>query len=163
MMSEKVVDIVRYLNSRVKKNKTIRSVLIMCGEHCNRIGLGEKKLLDYVIQLASKTDAPVAATGNTVIELKERGVNARKMFAAETVFYLKYSWKEELGLSEKPEVVLLMGYNRDILKSIVSALKGAGVDTVVLDNIEIEEATFSLYGLSFQEWKENLEMIIKAL
>ncbi len=155
-----MVDIVRYLNSKLT-NKA--KMLIMCGELCSRIALGDKKLLDYVIQLASKTDAPAAATGNTVVELKKRGIKARKMFAAEIVFYLQYNWREELGLSAKPEVVILVGYNSDILKSIVSTLKSAGLDTVVLDNIEIEEATFSMHGLSFQEWKEGLEAIIKEL
>ncbi|MCW3141010.1 MAG: hypothetical protein N2V72_02345 [Methanophagales archaeon] len=159
-MSEKVADIARYLKSKLKKKAKI---LIMCGELCNRVELGDQKLLDYIIQLAAKTDAPVAATGNTVVELKKRGVKARKMFAAEIVFYLKYNWREELGLPDKPEVVVLVGYNSDILKSIVSTLESAGVDTVVLDNIEIEEATFSMHGLSFQEWKQGLEMLIKSL
>lgn len=159
-MSEKAIDIVRYLKPKLKSKG---NMLIMCGEFCNKIELGDKKLLDYVIQLASKTDAPVVATGNMVVELKKRGLKARKMFAAETVFYLKYNWREGLGLSEKPGVVVLMGYNHDVLKSIVSALKNVEINTIALDNIEIEAATFSMGNLSFQEWKNSLEKMIKNL
>ncbi|MBA7550826.1 hypothetical protein ES705_43351 [subsurface metagenome] len=153
-MSEKAIDIARHLKNKAK-------VLIMCGELCNSIELGDKKLLDYVIVLTSKLDAPVAATGNTMVELSKRGVKARKMFAAEILFYLNYNWREEFV--EKPEVVVLMGYNHDVLKSVVSALENVEINTIVLDNIEIEAATFSMGYLSFREWKDSLEAMTKNL
>ena len=157
-MNEKADAIVRYLKPQLKK-KT--KMLFMCGEFCNKILLGDKKLLEYIIPLASKTEARVAATGSTVVELRRRGVKAKKMFAAEILFHLNDHWSDALG--EKPEVVLLMGYNAAILNSIVSALQRAGVDTIVLDTIEIEEAAYSLHGLTRAEWKASLEAVIKNI
>lgn len=55
----------------------------------------------------------------------------------------------------------MMGYNHDVLKSVVSALENVEINTIVLDNIEIEAATFSTGYLSFREWKDSLEAIIK--
>ena len=154
-MRGEINKLVGYL--RGKKEK-----LMMCGEFCNRIELDDKRLIDFAAAIAVKTGAHVAATGNTVVELKRRGVATRKMWAAEVIFYLQYNrWREGLGLPARPDVVILLGYNIDMLRAIVGALKG--METVVLDNIVVEEATFSLPELSIREWKDALEGIIHGL
>lgn len=152
-----VEEVVKYLRGKDKEK-----VLIMSGELCNKVHLGGKKLLDYAAEIAAKRGFSVAATGSTVKALKEKeGVKTKKMFAAEIPFYVKYGWKE--GLSEKPEVIIMIGYDPDISRSIVTSLEGAGVDTVVLDNKEIKEATISLSDMSIGKWKGNLEVLIKNI
>ncbi len=148
-------ELVRYLRARNEK-------LMMCGEFCNRIELGDKKLIDYAAAIASKLDAHVAATGNTVLELKKRGIATRKMWAAEVIYYLQHDrWKEGLDMAARPDVVILLGYNMDILRAIVNSLWT--IETVVLDNIPVEEATYSLSQRSIPEWKNALDLIINEL
>ncbi len=149
--------LVKYLRAKTEK-------LMMCGEFCNRIELGDKKLIDYAAAIASVLGAHVAATGNTVLELKRRGITARKMWAAEVIYYLQYDrWKEGLNLPARPDTVIMIGYNMDMLRAFTAALKLKGIETVVLDNIEVEEATFSLPPLSISEWKHTLEALSRSL
>ncbi len=146
-------ELVRYLHSKNEK-------LMMCGEICNRIEFGDTRLIDYAVAIASKLDAHVAATGNTVVELKKRGIATRKMWAAEVIYYLQHErWKEGLNMAARPDVVILLGYNIDILRAIVNSLGAVGIETVVLDNIEVEEATYSLPRLSIPEWKNALDKL----
>ncbi len=150
-------ELVKYLRDSKEK-------LMMCGEFCNRIKLGDKRLIDWAVAIASGLGAHVAATGNTVVELKRRGIATRKMWAAEVIYYLQHDrWQEGLDLVARPDVVIMLGYNMDMLRAIVKALNTAGIETVVLDNVAVDEATYSLSRLSLAEWENTLEMIVNML
>ncbi len=146
-------EIAKYLKEKKK-------VLIMSGWLCDRVELDGKKLIEYVVELANKLDAPVAATGNTVNTVRERiNTKTKKMWAAEIPMYLRYDWNEPF---ERPDVIVLIGYTPDVVRSIVTAMDGE-VETVVLESKEVKEATISLPNMTVKEWKRSLEKLINSI
>lgn len=139
-----------------------RRGLLLSGALGQEVDFGGKKLVDYVADIARLANMPVAATGNTVVDLKARGVSAtRKMWAAETVDFMRYPWKDP-SMPQKPEMVVFMGYNPAVVRHLVTA--SAGVDTMVLGNTYVPEATYSLpQSPSLKQWQANLEELVQAL
>lgn len=138
-----------------------KKVLLLAGALCDQIELEDKSLLDYVAEIHKKTKAPVAATGNTVNGLRERGVDTNKAWAAEMVNFMRYDWQNPI-IEGKPEVMVLIGYSPTLASNLVSAVQEA--ETVVLGNTYIEEATYSLPDTtSFKEWQEELTELVQAL
>ncbi len=138
-----------------------KRVLIMAGALCDQVELGDKSLLDYVAQVAEKTKAPVAATGNTVNGLRDRGIHTNKTWAAEIVNFMRYDWQNPI-IDGKPEVLVLMGYSPILATNLASAIRDA--ETVALGSTYIEEATYSLPdATSFKEWQKELTDLVQAL
>ena len=138
-----------------------KKVLLLAGALCDQIELEDKSLLDYVAEIHKKTKAPVAATGNTVNGLRERGVDTNKAWAAEIVNFMRYDWQNPI-IDGKPEVVVFIGYSPTLAANLVSAVQDA--ETVVLGNTYIEEATYSLPDTtSFKKWQEELAELVQAL
>ncbi|HEX59641.1 MAG TPA: hypothetical protein ENF26_05800 [Methanomicrobia archaeon] len=153
MAAKEPLDIAKYLKERKGK------VLVMSGWLCEKLELDGRRLIDYAVELANKLDAAVAATGNTVNAVRGKVKATKKMWAAEIPLYLKYDWKEPF---ERPEVVVLIGYTPDAARALATAMAGL-VETVVLDSVEIPEATISLNTMTIDKWKESLEEIIRNL
>ena len=145
-------EIVNYL-------RTNKNILILSGSLCDEIGLDGKKLIDYAAEIAEKLHVPIAATGNTVKALKGKNVKAKKIWAAEIPFYMKYGWNEPL-LKEKPELLVFIGYPSDVERALITALD---VETVTLDNKHVKQATHSLPDSTPEQWKSYLEEIINKL
>jgi len=144
-----------------KHLKSGKKVLLMAGALCDQIDLDGKSLLDYVAEISRRTKAPVAATGNTVNGLRDRGINTRKAWAAEMVNFMRYEWKHPI-IDGTPEITVFIGYNPILAANLVSAVQGA--ETVVLGNAYIKEATYSLPDTaSFKEWQKELEDLVQAL
>jgi CO dehydrogenase/acetyl-CoA synthase epsilon subunit len=141
-----------------------KRVLIMAGQLCNEVEFNGKKLLDYVVEISNKLDAPIAATGNTPIPLREKGAKlVTKMWAMELVNYMRWQW-EAAVMEQKPEVLLLIGYAPTVAQSIVSTVKDEDGATMVLGNTYIEGATYSLPNSpSLKHWQQNLEQLVKSL
>ncbi len=138
-----------------------KRVLIMAGALCDELELEDKSLLDYVADVAKKTKAPVAATGNTVNGLRERGIETNKAWAAEVVNFMRYDWQHPI-MDSRPEVLVLMGYSRTLAGNLVSAVERA--ETVVLGNTYVPEATYSLPDTdSYKEWQKELTDLVQAL
>lgn len=138
-----------------------KRVLILAGYLSDEMELNSKKLADYIAGLAGALNAPVAATANSVMGLKSRGVKASKKLAIEMVTLLGYEkWKDPI-MAEKPEVVVFIGYPPKVARALVTATKG--VQTVALGNTCIQEADFSLPDASLQGYAKNLEELIQEL
>jgi CO dehydrogenase/acetyl-CoA synthase epsilon subunit len=145
-------EIINYL--KAKKN-----ILLLSGSLCDEIELDGKKLLDYAAEIAEKLSIPIAATGNTVKGLKDKNVTTKKVWAAEIPLYMKYGWDDPF-FTEKPELIVFIGYDSDIERALITALD---VDTIVLDNKHIDQATLSLPDSTPEQWKSYLEEIINKL
>lgn len=155
MSARQPAQLARYLKGK-KKN-----VLLLSGAMCDDLELDGKKLIDYAADLAKALDVPVAATANTVVGLKARGVtSAAKKYAAEIVDYMRSPWREPI-MKNKPKALVFIGYSPVVAKGLTSMVRDA--DTVVLGNTYIEEATYSLPDASPSQYQRNLEELIKAL
>ena len=138
-----------------------KRVLIMAGALCDQIELEGKSLLDYVAEISKKINAPIAATGNTVNGLRQRGIDTKKAWAIEMVNFTRYDWKHPI-MNGKPEIMVFIGYSPTLARNLVSAVKD--VETVVLGNTCVNEATYSLPDTtSFKAWQKELTDLIQAL
>ena len=140
--------------------KSKEKVLILAGSLCEQIDFGEKNLLDYVAEIARGSGAAVAATGNTCIGLRKRGIDTKKSWAAALVNYTHYPWQDPI-INGKPEVMVFVGYNQTAACHLASAVED--VDTVSLGNTYIEATTYSLPDASLNGLQQNLVELVKAL
>ncbi|MEE4353956.1 MAG: hypothetical protein V2J25_13930 [Desulfatiglans sp.] len=153
-MSENTpVELAGYLKG--KKN-----VLLLAGDLCTKIEFDYKRLLDHVVDISRSLDAPIAATGNTPLGFKDKEVKYKKMYAAEVVNYLRRPWADDI-IKERPEVLVFIGYNREVTGRLISAVKDA--ETVALGERYVEEATYSLPDASLGQWHRSLKGLVQAL
>jgi CO dehydrogenase/acetyl-CoA synthase epsilon subunit len=138
-----------------------KRVLIMAGALCDKLDVDGKSLLDYVAEISKKTDAPIAATGNTVIGLRQRGINVKKAWAIEMANFAHRDWHHPI-MEKKPQIMVLVGYSPLLAGNLVSVVKG--VETVVLGDRYVEAATYSLPDKdSYKAWRKELDDLVAAL
>ena len=146
------------LVNNLKKKK---NVLLLTGYLCDEMELGGRKLSDFAAQIALKLDLPVAATGNSAIPLKEKGVRATRKALAEMVNLTRFPYWGDPITAQRPEMMVFIGYPPRLLKAVLPAVKG--VETVVLGNMSMKDATFSLPDASLVQYQKNLESLIGEL
>jgi CO dehydrogenase/acetyl-CoA synthase epsilon subunit len=159
----------------IKKGKELAKVLkgkrvmVVAGELCNEISFDGKKLLDYAVEITNKLNAPVAATGNTSLPLKEKGVKSmKKMWAIELTNYMRWPWEKEkehpLIADEKPQVLLFIGYHAPIAQILAATVKKEDGKTVVVGSTYVENATYSFPNASsLTQWEQNLKEFVDSL
>ena len=139
-----------------------KNILLLTGSLCDEVDFDGKKLSDYAAEISIKLNVPVAATANTPLGLKARGVKSvKKMWAAELINYMRLPWQEPI-MEQKPEVLVFIGYPPAVASSLTSAVTEA--DTVVLGNTYVKEATYSLpESSSLRQWQQSLEQFLSKL
>jgi len=138
-----------------------KRVLIMAGALCDKLDVDGKSLLDYVAEISKKTDAPIAATGNTVTGLRQRGIDVKKAWAIEMANFAHRDWHHPI-MEKKPQIMVLVGYSPLLAGNLVSVVKG--VETVVLGDRYVEAATYSLPDKdSYKAWRKELDDLVGAL
>jgi CO dehydrogenase/acetyl-CoA synthase epsilon subunit len=138
-----------------------KRVLIMAGALCDKLDVDGKSLLDYVAEISKKTDAPIAATGNTVTGLRQRGIDVKKAWAIEMANFAHRDWHHPI-MEKKPQIMVLIGYSPLLAGNLVSVVKG--VETVVLGDRYVEAATYSLPDKdSYKAWRKELDDLVAAL
>jgi CO dehydrogenase/acetyl-CoA synthase epsilon subunit len=138
-----------------------KRVLIMAGALCDKLDVDGKSLLDYVADISKKTKAPIAATGNTVTGLRQRGIDVKKAWAIEMVNFAHRDWHHPI-MEKKPQIMVLVGYSPLLASNLVSVVKD--VETVVLGDKYVEAATYSLPDKdSYKAWRKELDDLVAAL
>ena len=138
-----------------------KNPVVVAGDGCDHIRLDGKLLVYYAAEVARKLGCPVAATGNTVLAFKkEEAIKTKKMWLAELFRYLQDKWTEPL-LENRPDLLVLIGYRPEAIDGMISGIKR--VHTVHLGPGKALSANKSVAALSFSQWKENLDDLIRAL
>jgi len=133
----------------------------MAGALCDELDVDGKSLLDYVAEMSKKTNAPIAATGNTVTGLRQRGIDVKKAWAIEMANFAHRDWHHPI-MEKKPQIMVLVGYSPLLASNLVSVVKG--VETVVLGDKYVEAATYSLPDKdSYKAWRKELDDLVAAL
>jgi CO dehydrogenase/acetyl-CoA synthase epsilon subunit len=133
----------------------------MAGALCDKLDVDGKNLLDYVADISKKTNAPIAATGNTVTGLRQRGIDVKKAWAIEMANFAHRDWHHPI-MEKKPQIMVLVGYSPLLASNLVSVVKG--VETVVLGDKYVEAATYSLPDKdSYKAWRKELDDLVAAL
>ena len=143
--------------------KRAKRLILIIGHKAAEIELEDKKLMDYMIELAKKADIPVVATAHMVGELLKRGYQpAGWMPAVDIGNRLADSeWK---GLDGKGpyDLALFVGLPYYMEWTILSGLKhfALNLKTITLDNVYQPHASWSFPNISLKDWVENLKVII---
>lgn len=146
-----------------KNVKRRKNVLLVTGELCNTIDFdGGKTLLDYAVDIARKLRGPVAACGNTVVGLKQKGITrTKKMWVGEVVAFMRDPWMDPI-MKERPDALVFIGYNPSAAGWLASMVKSC--ETVALCYSSVPEATHSLPDTaSLHQYQRNLEDFVRSL
>ena len=139
-----------------------KNILLVTGSLCDEVDFNGKKLSDYAAEISTKLNVPVAATANTPLGLKAKGVKSlKKMWAAEVINYMRHPWQDPI-MEQKPEVLVFVGYPPAVASRLAAAVREG--ETVVLGNTYVAEATYSLpQSSSLHQWQQSLEQLIQSL
>lgn len=146
----------------IKRSK--RPILIV-GHKAVEVEMEEKKLIDYMIQIASSMKIPVVATAHTIKEFLERGF--KKAFHMPIVDITNRlqdpDWK---GLDRRGQydLVLIVGIPYYMEWLVLSSLKHFSKSkTISLERFYQPNATWSFPNISIEEWIKSLNKIVSDL
>lgn len=147
----------------IKKAK--RPILIV-GHEAAEIELKDKRVIDYMIELAKNANIPVVATAHIIGEFLKRGYKpAGWMPAVDIGNRLADSEWSGLDCKGQYDLALFVGLPYYMEWTILSGLKhfAPNLKTITLDNVYQPHASWSFPNSSAKIWMENLNTIIEKL
>lgn len=142
-----------------------RPVLII-GHLSAEIDLDNRKVLDYLLELAEKGSIPVIATAHTGREIRRRGYTRAAIMPAVGIGHrlTDPAWNGIDGI-EPYDLAIFAGLPYYMEWTILSGLKhfAPGLKTMTLDNTYQPHASWSFANISVKDWIENLKAIIEHL
>jgi acetyl-CoA decarbonylase/synthase complex subunit epsilon len=146
--------------------KQAKRPILVVGHKAAEVELGEKKLIDYIVELAEKADIPVVATANTVSEFFKRGRQPAGWMPAVDIGnrLTDPGW---CGLDGKGpyDLALFVGLAYYMEWTILSGLKhfAPNLKTITLDNVYQPNASWSFPNANVKNWAENLRVITEKV
>ncbi len=143
-----------------------RKVLVIGAESLNW-KVGEKKLADYLIEIANKIECDVVTTGHTYGYINKK-ITKNKVYDMSLINITdRLSDKDWTGLDGKGQyrMAIYSGHIVFYSSQMLSKLKNFTdwLKTIDLDKYAHPNARFSLPNLSDEEWKDFLEKLIEKL
>jgi acetyl-CoA decarbonylase/synthase complex subunit epsilon len=146
--------------------KRAKRPLLIVGHNAAEIELGDKKLIDYIIELAKKANIPVVATAHTVKEFLKRSHKPAGWMPAVDIGN-RLSDPVWSGLDGKGQygLALFVGLPYYMEWTVLSGLKHStpNLKTITLDNVYQPNASWSFPNISKKDWAENLKAIIEKV
>lgn len=145
----------------IKKAK--RPVLVV-GHKAADVRLGDKKLIDRMIELANKGSIPIVATAHMIGEFLKRSYKPAGFMPAVDVGnrLTDSEWK---GLDGKGpyDLALFVGLPYYMEWTILNGLKhfAPNLKTITLERVYHPNASWSFPKTSQKEWEDNLSVIIE--
>ncbi len=145
--------------------KAARPILVV-GSNATERTLKGKLLIEYLIDFARVSKAPVVATAHIVGEFLKRGYEPAEFMSAMDIGnrLVDPEWQ---GINDKghPDLALFIGMPYYMESLILSGLKHFAPDlrTLTLDNLYHPHASWSFPNISIQDWAQNLETITSKL
>jgi acetyl-CoA decarbonylase/synthase complex subunit epsilon len=143
--------------------KKAKHPILVVGHKAAEIDLEDRKLIDFIVDLAHKTKIPVVATAHTVSEFLKRSYKPAGWMPAVDIGnrLTDPEWKGIDG--EGPhDLALFVGLPYYMESTILSGLKhyAPHLKTVTLDNVYHSHASWSFPNIQAKDWLENLKVII---
>jgi len=145
--------------------KRAKRPILIVGHKAAEIELEDKKLIDYMIELAKKINIPIVATAHMISEFLKRGYRpAGWMPAVDIGNRLADSEWKGLDGNGAYDLALFVGLPYYMEWTILSGLKhfAPNLKTVTLDNVYQPHASWSFPNISVKDWRENLKVIIET-
>ncbi len=135
--------------------------LVVAGDGCDRIVLDGTGLFEYAGRVATELKCPIAATGTTIVRLRNyQGIIVKKMWLAELFRFLEEGWRDPL-LGRAPDLLVLIGYQPYVVEGLIASVRG--IHTVHLGPGSVDTADRSLKETSLKEWKKSLDELVYVL
>jgi len=147
--------------------KSPKKKVIIIGAESLNWELDEKKVADYLIDIANKIDCHVVSTGHAYNYLKDK-IKNRKLYDMSLINITnRLCDKEWTGLDGEGQysMTIFGGHLVFYVSQALSRIKNFTnwVKTIELDKYSHPNARFSLPNLSDNEWKLFLESLIEKL
>jgi len=146
--------------------KRSKHPILIVGHKATEVELGDKKLIDYLIDFAKKADIPVVATAHIIGEFSERGYKPAGWMPAVDIGNRLVD-AEWVGINGKGvhDLALFVGLPYYMEWAILSGLKhfAPNLKTITLDNVYHPHANWSFPNISVKDWMENLRLIMEKL
>ncbi|RQD82648.1 MAG: CO dehydrogenase/acetyl-CoA synthase complex subunit epsilon [Methanocalculus sp. MSAO_Arc2] len=137
--------------------------LFVVGSIAADIDLEEKKLIDYVIDLARRFSIQVVATASTNSEFLKRGFAPDVVMPAVDIGnrLADPNWQGVDGKGPH-DLAIFIGLPYQMTWTILSGLKhfAPNLKTISLDNVYHPNARWSFSNISIKNWVMNLESIL---
>jgi acetyl-CoA decarbonylase/synthase complex subunit epsilon len=136
--------------------------LLVVGSNATERYLGDKQLIDYLIDFAKASKVQVVATAHMVGEFVKRGYEPAGFMSAMDIGnrLVDPSWQ---GLDGKghPDLAMFVGLPYYMEALILSGLKHFAPDlrTMTLDNLYHPHASWSYPNGSLEDWAANLTVM----
>jgi acetyl-CoA decarbonylase/synthase complex subunit epsilon len=145
--------------------KTAKRPILIVGHEAVNKGLGEEKVIDYMIHMAKTAEIPVVATAHIFGEFVKKGFQpATWMSAMDIINRLQDpEWKGLDGMGQY-DLALFIGIPYYMEWAILSSLKHASTDlkTISLGRFYQPHATCSFSNFSLKYWIECIKVIISG-
>jgi len=146
--------------------KRAKRPILIVGHKAAETELEDKKLIDYMIELAKKGNIPTIATAHMVNEFLKKGYRPAGWMPAVDIGnrLADAGWKGLDGAGAY-DLALFVGLPYYMEWTILSGLKhfAPNLKTITLDNVYHPNASWSFPNISVKEWIENLEVIIEKV
>ncbi len=146
--------------------KRAKRPILVVGHKAAEIDMEEKKLIDYMIDLAKSGGIPVVATAHIVSEFLKRDYRPASWMPAVDIGN-RLSDPEWSGLDGKGQydLALFVGLPYYMEWTILSGLKhfAPNLKTVTLDRVYHPNASWSFPLTSSKDWIEGLKVIIEKV
>ncbi|WP_455369458.1 CO dehydrogenase/acetyl-CoA synthase complex subunit epsilon [[Eubacterium] cellulosolvens] len=146
-------------------NNSKRPLLII-GHRAAEINLGNRKFIDYLIDLARVRRIPVVATAHTIKELTNRGFqNASSMPLMDIANRLRDTEWKGLDGTGAYDIVLFAGFPYYMVWLVFSGLKhmSSQLKTISLDGQYQPNASWSIQNVSPLELEKFFEKLLENI
>ena len=147
--------------------KSPKKKILVIGAESLSWELGEKKLADYLVEIAKKLDCDVISTGHAYRYLKDKIINGKLRDLSLINITNRLCDEDWKGLSGEGQygMAIFSGHLVYYVSQTLSRLKNFTnwLRTIDLDKYSHPNARFSLPNFEDNDWKEFLEKLIELL
>jgi acetyl-CoA decarbonylase/synthase complex subunit epsilon len=144
--------------------KRAKHPILIVGHMAAETELGDKKLIDYMIDFAEKTNIPVVATAHMIREFLKRDYKPAGFMPAVDIGNRLVD-SEWMGIDGKGphDLALFVGLPYYMEWTILSGLKhfAPNLKIITLDNFYQPHASWSFPNISLKDWLENFKVMIE--
>lgn len=145
--------------------KRAKMPLMVAGHKVTEIAVGDKLLVDYLIDLAGLARIPVVATAHVVGEFDKRGFRPEASMSLVDVCNRLTDASWSLGEAGSHDLALFTGHDYYMQWLALSGLKHSApqLKTISLDRYYQPNASWSFPNLSEEEWCNSLQQLLRDL
>jgi len=144
--------------------KRAKHPILIVGHKVAEIELEDKKLIDYVIDFATKAKIPIVATAHIISEFLKRDYKPAGWMPAVDIGnrLTDPNWRGFDGEGSY-DLALFVGLPYYMEWTILSGLKhfAPNLKTITLDNVYHPQASWSFPNISEKDWTKNFKIMMR--